>query len=78
MPVNFIIGLFFGEQAWWVKVIIGIVIFAILAIIFVLIKNFGKQFAESKKKLKEEKNRLKIETGAKAGEELSKAVSGRR
>jgi len=75
---NFVIGIFFGEQPWWVKVIIGIVIVAILAIVFILIKNFGKQFAANRKKAKEEKDRLKLHTGAVAGEELSKAVSGKR
>ena len=78
IPVNFLIGLFFGENPWWMKLIIGLIIFAILAVVFILIKNFGKQLAANKKKVKEEKNRLKLQTGARAGEELSKAVSGRR
>jgi len=73
-PVNWIIGLFFGEKPWWLKLIIGVVIFAIIAIIFILIKNFGKQLAANKKKVKEETDRLKLHTGARAGEELSKAV----
>jgi len=76
--VNFIIGIFFGEQPWWVKVIIGIGIFAILAILLVLIKNFGKQFAANRKKFKEEKDRLKLHTGGVAGDALSKAVGGRK
>jgi len=78
MPVNFLIGLFFGENPWWMKLIIGLIVFAILAVVFILIKNFGKQLAANKKKVKEEKNRLKLQTGAVAGEALSKAVSGRR
>jgi len=75
IPVNFLIGLFFGENPWWMKLIIGLIIFAILAVVFILIKNFGKQLAANKKKVKEEKNRLKLQTGARAGEALSKAVS---
>jgi hypothetical protein len=78
ISTNFIIGIFFGEQPWWAKVIIGIGIFAILAILFVLVKNFGKQFAASRKKLKEEKDRLKLHTGGVAGDALSKAVGGRK
>jgi len=78
IPVNFLIGLFFGENPWWMKLIIELIIFAILAVVFILIKNFGKQLAANKKKVKEEKNRLKLQTGARAGEALSKAVSRRR
>jgi len=74
MPVNLIIGLFFGEKPWWVKLLIGAGILLVLVAFFVLVKKFGKQFAESRKKMKEEKNRIKLATGAKAGEELSKAV----
>jgi hypothetical protein len=73
--VNFIIQLFFGEQTWWMKVIIGMLILLGLVLVFAFIKRFGKQFAEKKKKMKEEENRIKLETGAKAGEALSKAIS---
>lgn len=76
--VNFIIGIFFGEQPGWVKVIVGIVMAVVLALLFVVMVKFGKQIAANRKKVKEEKNRLKIETGAKIGEELSKAVTGKR
>ncbi len=75
IPANLIIGLFFGEKPWWVKLIIGVVIFAVIVAAFIFVKQFGKQLAESKKKLEEKKNRIKLATGAKAGEELSKAVS---
>ncbi len=74
MPVNFIIGLFFGEQTWWMKLITGVGILILLVVVFVLIKKFGKQLAANKKKVKEEKNRIKLETGARAGEALSRAV----
>ncbi len=77
MPVNLIIGLFFGEKPWWAKLLIGAGILLVLAVVFVFIKKFGKQFAANKKKMEEEKNRIKLETGAKAGEVLSKAVSGK-
>jgi len=76
--VNFIIGIFFGEQPWWVKVIIGLAIFVILAVFFIVMIKFGKQIAANRKKLKEEKDRLKLHTGAVAGEELSKAIGGKR
>lgn len=74
MPVNLIIGVFFGEKPWWMKLIVGIAILAVLAVIFVLQKKFGKQFAANKKKMKEEKNRIKLQTGARAGEALSRVV----
>jgi hypothetical protein len=75
MIVNSIIQLFFGEQTWWMKVIIGILILVGLVLVFAFIKKFGKQFAESKKKRKDEENRIKLETGAKVGEVLSKGIS---
>jgi hypothetical protein len=71
MPVNLIIGLFFGEKPWWIKLIIGVVIVLILVIVFVLIKTFGKKFAENKQKMEDMKNRLKLGTGAKIGEKMS-------
>jgi len=71
MPVNLIIGLFFGEKPWWIKLIIGVAIILILVIVFVLIKTFGKKFAENKQKMEDMKNRLKLGTGAKIGEKMS-------
>jgi len=71
MPVNLIIGLFFGEKPWWVKLVIGGAILIILVVVFVLIKTFGKKFAENKQKMEDMKNRLKLGTGAKIGERMS-------
>ncbi len=73
--VNFLMTLFFGDKPLWMKLILGIIIILVLVILFALIKKFGKQIAESRRKMKEEEERLKIETGAKAGEALTKAVS---
>ncbi len=75
MIVNLIIQLFFGENPWYVKVILGLVIVVALVFVFLFIKQFAKQMKENKKKRKEEENRLKLETGAKVGEALSKAVT---
>jgi len=75
IPANLIIGLFFGEKPWWVKLIIGVIIIAVIIAAFIFIRQFGKQLAEKKKKLEEEKNRIKLATGARVGEELSRAVS---
>jgi hypothetical protein len=74
MPVNFFIGLFFGEKSWWVKLLIGAGVLIGIVIAVVLVKKFGKKFAESKKRMKEEEHRLKLEIGAKVGEELYKAA----
>jgi len=74
LPVNWIIGLFFGEKPWWLKLIIGTIIVAVIVAAFIFIKQFGKQLAERKKKLEEEKNRIKLATGARVGEQLYKAV----
>jgi hypothetical protein len=73
--VNFIIQLLFGEQTWWMKLIIGVGILIALVLVFAFVMKFGKQSAINKKKRKDEENRIKLETGAKAGEALSKAVS---
>jgi hypothetical protein len=73
--VNLVIQLFFGENEWYVKVILGLIIVVALVFIFMLLKQFAKQRAENRKKKKDEENRLKLETGAKVGEELSKAVT---
>jgi hypothetical protein len=75
MIINAIIQLFFGPQTWWMKVIIGVLIVFGLVMLFAFIKKFGKKMEENKKKRKDEENRIKLETGAKAGEELSRAVS---
>lgn len=74
-PINFLIQLFFGENPWYVKVILGLVIVVGLVFVFLFIKQFAKQTAESKKKKKDEENRQKLETSAKVGEEFSKAIT---
>jgi len=77
IPVNLIIGLFFGEKPWWIKLIIGAAIVILILVVIVFIKTFGKKFAESKKKAEEEKSRIKLETGGKISEQLSK-IFGRK
>ncbi len=72
-----IIGLFFGEKAWWMKLIIGTVVITALVTAFLFGIIFSKQIAMSKKKNKDEINRIKLEAGAKTGEALSKSVSGK-
>lgn len=75
MPVNALIWFFFGEKPWWIKLIIGVIILAILMAVFMFLKKFGKQIKENRKKRKDELNSLKLEVQTKAGESVTEAFS---
>jgi hypothetical protein len=75
VPANGLVWLFFGEKEWWVKLIIGVVVLFFLVMAFLFLKKFGKQFKEKRQKKRDEMNRMKLEQGAKVGEELTKAAS---
>jgi uncharacterized membrane protein len=72
---NSIMLLFFGEKPWWVKLAIGLAIIIIITVILILYIKFGKYIKLARKKIKDEKKRIDIELGAKAGESLSKAMA---
>lgn len=73
---NFIVWVIFGVgKSWWVQILLGIGCGLALAMIFLFIASFGKVLAKKRQEKKEFKERLDIETGAKSGEALTKAMS---
>jgi hypothetical protein len=66
---NFIISRIFN-LSWWIQIIIIFIIVVALIVILSLLKRFNIQSA----KRREKENRFKLETGAKVGENISKAA----
>ncbi|HTY44244.1 MAG TPA: hypothetical protein VMC80_03300 [Patescibacteria group bacterium] len=72
--INLVTFLLFGDKPWWLKVIFWIIIIGVLILLLYLIKTFGKQMAENRKKMKEEVNRVKLEMGAKISEAFGETI----
>lgn len=75
MPVTAIIWFFFGEKPWWAKIMIGAIVVALLVLVFILIKKFGKDYKAKRQKVKDALNSLKLEGQVKAGEKISEVLS---
>jgi len=77
---DFFIWLAFANKSWWVSLLIWFVIIAVFITLLNMVGMLGKAAKERRKKMKQEledfDNRLKMKTGAKAGESLSEAVIG--
>ena len=71
---NFIMWFVFGDKPLWYSIIVSTIIILFMVLIIVIAKIYGKQIAENRKKMKQLEEEIKIATGAKAGEALSRAV----
>lgn len=72
---NFLAWLLFSDKPWWMRLLFIFGIFAVIVIVLILENKFGKQFEKKKKKQKEEADRMKVETAAKAGQPWVEALS---
>ena len=74
--VNLIMLVAFGaNKPWWLKLLIACGIVIVVFAIAMVLHKLGKKIDKKRQERKDYENRLKLETGGRAGEALSEAMS---